>query len=166
MAEQSRKKGISWKKRKKAPRARATVRWREARKLFRYETHRAAYRVKGANLKKPLPRLSAPRCGGIKIQKEESPTRGLERHRKEKGGKRKKGVRVQKGGLTEVHGIGKLLRNLSRRRFELFLSDRAPSTPRFYLSSFSSHSNKKEIIGGGDSCKNRSAEMRKTAWGA
>lgn len=46
------------------------------RKLFQYETHRAAYRVKGANLKKPLPRLSAPRCGGIKIQKEEAPVEG------------------------------------------------------------------------------------------
>jgi len=53
-----------------------------ARKLFRYETHRAAYRVKGANLKKPLPRLSAPRCGGIKIQKEEAPVRGLVRRRR------------------------------------------------------------------------------------
>lgn len=40
---------------------------KDTRKLFRYETHRAAYRVKGANLKQPFPRLSARRCGGINI---------------------------------------------------------------------------------------------------
>lgn len=101
-----------------------------ARKLFRYETHRAAYRVKGANLKKPLPRLSAPRCGGIKIQKEEAPARGLVRRRRaqEKRGGGEKGdreARVRKGGWQKC-GIGKLPCNLSHRRFEPLLSDRAP----------------------------------------
>lgn len=83
-------------KRKKVSRAQARrfgeERRREgkgARKLFRYETHRAVYRVKGANFKKPLPRLSVPRCGGIKIQKDESTSSWkLERHRKERAGRR------------------------------------------------------------------------------
>lgn len=78
-----------------------------ARKLFRYETHRAAYRVKGANLKKPLPRLSAPRCGGIKIQKEEAPARGLVyvgagRRKRGGGGKGRQRGAGAKRGMAEM----------------------------------------------------------------
>lgn len=111
---------------KKGRRSRATVRrGKGARKLFRYETHRAAYRVKGANLKKPLPRLSAPRCGGIKIQKEEAQARGLWNAGRRKGEGWVRGAGAKRG-MAEMRGIGKLPCNLSHRRFEPLLSDRAP----------------------------------------
>lgn len=122
---------------KKRRRLRATVRWgKGARKLFRYETHRAAYRVKGANLKKPLPRLSAPRCGGIKIQKEES-GKGVGTAWGAEGtnrGERATRHECEKGGSGRVRGIGKLPCNLSHRHFELLLR---PLPPCEFLLSFS-----------------------------
>lgn len=173
MAESSRKKKISWKKGRKSRERDDSVKRgggkerRGTRKLFRYETHRAAYRVKGANFKKPLPRLSVPRCGGIKIQKEELTSWGLERHRKERGGRRgEEGAKSAKRrkclGLVNFLVICPTV-----SLWASFLSDRASSPfppASFYRSSFSSCSNEKvgEILSKVGIRKNRLARTRKT----
>lgn len=128
------------------------------------------YRVKGANFKKPLPRLSVPRCGGIKIQKDESTSSWkLERHRKERAGRRgeERAKSAKKGKCLGL--VNFLVICVPPCRFELpFLSDResSPLPPAsFYLSSFSSCSNEKigEILLVGGIRKNRSAEAGKIA---